>query len=48
MASVGVLKKSKKRKGRDDDRKWNPVNPITPAEKARAVIGSLVKILHQV
>ena len=54
MASLVVFPKKKRSRGRrgrhrrNEEKKWNPVNPKTPLQKARAVIGSLVKTLQQV
>ena len=56
MASLVVVPKKKRRRGRRgrrrreraEEERWNPVNPKTPLQKARAVIGSLVKTLQQV
>ena len=45
LAARSKKQKSKKNK---EEAKWNPVNPVTPAERARAVIGNLVKTLHEV
>lgn len=52
MASLVLPVFPKKKRSRNrkinEEKKWNPVNPKTPTQKARAVIGSLVKTLQEV
>ena len=48
MASVGVLRKVSKSRRQNEERRWNPVNPITKGQKAKAVVGKLATVLKQV